>query len=127
MKKKDLVDGNFMIHNEDIYMIINVRNAYDSGLRDRGDSHSNDELAYDLLNLLTLRVWDGICERSGVTIDAQNLDKDIVIEFLLSKEADINLKLATLNKKQSIINISKTLVENKYDEKGVKTIIKHYK
>ena len=101
MERKYIKENQLVLHNEKgvngIALIINVRKA------NRGNEK---ELMYDLKYIISGKIYEGICEHSGMTSSFVDIiSKDDALNMILSKEYDLDINISKLNKKRiKIIN-----------------------
>lgn len=108
MERKYIKENQLVLHKEKdvngIALINNVRKA------NRGDEK---ELMYDLKYIITGKTYEDICEHSGMTSSCvEIISKDDALNMILSKEYDININIAKLNKKRIKLINGKNFLNN---------------
>ena len=104
MKREDIKEDQLIYNQDDgrYYFIQDVGDAVDLGYRGSGN-HPHDELGYGIVDLVTGKIHDSICEHSHMTSTSLSVasEKDIDI-YLANIEADAMIKLAKAKKKLAI-------------------------
>ena len=107
MKRENITENQLVLHNEKgvngIATIVNVRKA------DRTDEN---ELMYDLQYLISGEEnYEGICEHSGMTSSfLEVISKEDANILLLSKEYDLDIEIAKLNRERVSILKAKAVL-----------------
>jgi len=95
LKKEQIKNGQLVFSTEHntYHVIDNVGDAREKGDRDES-STPDDELSYDIISIVTGKIFDGICKNSGKTTELRTATVEDVVIYLESIEAKANLKLA---------------------------------
>ena len=124
LKRNYIKNDNIVLYetknNKDFFYIKNVGNAIEKN--DRGVSTTpDDELSYDIENILTGETSTGICEYSGMT--SSFLDpatkKDALL-YYATLEADFNMEISKLEKEQNSILVAFDKLNEKSENKNNK-------
>ena len=122
MKREDIKEDQLIYNQDDgrYYFIQDVGDAVDLGYRGSGN-HPHDELGYGIVDLVTGKIHDSICEHSHMTSTSLSVatEKDINI-YLANLEADAMIKLAKAKKRVAValdaINKFEKLKKKTFDE-----------
>jgi hypothetical protein len=97
--KEEIKDGQLVYSpdNNTYHVVDNVGNAREKG--DRCESSTpKDELSYDIVDIVTGKIYEGICEVSGKTLELCPATVEDVRIYLKLCEANAYTKLAKANK-----------------------------
>lgn len=104
LKNKEIKNGAIVFNTIEgkYYLIQNVGNAIIKG---DGNSSTtpNDELSYDIFEILTKKVFKGILEHSRITSDLTLATRKDVELYLAKLEANITIKLGKIKKQHNKI------------------------